>query len=244
MHCPTRKSWLCAIPLLIAPALAMASNIEINGVCQSGDCTPSGLQASAIGLGSTSGPSSLNVANYTLNTDTYDINITSYGATYLSGTYIYIDLSATYTGIGPSTSADTIRVDELQDFYSNLPGTWDGNYTEVVPVIVGNGTTFEANLCYNGGSSTQCVGQVGPVGAGTYNYNLNNNLTGLGTGDYLAGDFDFVFTFPDGTLTGTTIDLPSSIPEPAQRAPVVLAMLGGVGAMFLRRRKCSSGREA
>ena len=244
MRYPTQKFWLCAIPILIAPVLAMASSIEINGVCQTGNCSPSDLQASAIGVGGTSGPNSLNVTNYTINTDTYDINITSYGATYLSGTYIYIDLSATYTGTSPSTSADTIQVDELQDFYNNTPGTWDGNYTEVVPVIVGNGATFQANLCYNGGSFTQCVGQVGPLDTGTYNNNLSSNLVGLGGGDYLAADFDFIFNFPDGTLPGTSIDVPSSVPEPSQRVPVALALLGCLCAMLVRGRKFSSRKES
>src|SRR5581483_7824272 len=158
--------------------------------------------------------------------------------------YIYIDMSATYIGSGPSTSADTIQVDELQDFFDNTPGTWDGNYTEVVPLIVGNGASFQANLCYSGGSSTQCVGQVGPVGAGTYNFNLNSNLSGLGGGDYLAADFDLVFKFPAGTLPGTSIELPSSVPEPAQTFPIVLAIAGGFFAMWLRRRKFSLGEEA
>jgi hypothetical protein len=236
------RSWLCAISIFI-PGLVMGSNIEINGVCQSGDCSPSGLQASAIAVGGTAGPDVLDVSNYTINADTYDIDITSYGASYLSGTYIYIDLSATYTGSSPSTSADTIRVDELQDFFNNTPGTWDGNYTEVVPVIVGNGSTFQANLCYNGGSSTQCVGQVGPVGTGTYNYNLSNNLTGLGGGDYLSADFDLIFNFADGTLPGTTLDVLSSIPEPAPRIPVAVALMGGICAMWVRRRKFSLREE-
>jgi hypothetical protein len=236
MRYPTLRSWLCAIPILVGPALAMASSIEINGVCESGDCTT----PSAIGLGSTVGPNSLNVTNFTINADSYDINITAYGATYLSGTYIYIDLSATYTGSAPSTSTDTIQVDQLQDFTNDGPGTWDGNYTEDVPVIVGDGTTFQANLCYD---LTQCVGQVGPLGGGTYDYNLNNNLVGL-DGEYLDADFDFVFTFPEGTLPGTSIDVPASVPEPAQRVPVVLVMLGGLCAMFLRRRRFSAGKEA
>jgi hypothetical protein len=246
MRYPTKHFWLCAIPILMAPAMVLASNIEINGVCQQAapDCLPAGLQASALHVGGSTGPDSLDVSNYTINTDTYDINITSYGATYLSGTYIYIDLSATYTGSSPSTSADTIQVDELQDFFDNTPGTWDGNYTEVVPVIVGNGATFQANLCYNGGLSTQCVGQVGPVGAGTYNSSLSSNLVGLGGGDYLAADFQFVFNFSDGTLPGTTVDVRSSVPEPSQRIAVALALLGGLCGMLIRRRKLSLRKEA
>jgi hypothetical protein len=211
-----------------------------------GDCSTAGLQAAAIGYGQTAGPDAFSLGNYMIGSDAYDINISSYGATYLSGTYIFINFSATYIGVNPSTSADTIEIDELQDFYSNIPGTWDSppNYTEDVPVLVGSGTTFAANLCYNGGSSTVCVGQVGPVGAGTYDLSLSSSLIGLGGGDYLSADFGFILNFPAGTASGTTIDAPASlVPEPAETIPVALALAGFVSVMLLRSDETSVKEE-
>jgi hypothetical protein len=234
MSSQTRSLSLFILSILMVPAFARAASIEINGTCEAGDCTTAGLQSSAISYGQSTGPNTLALSDYTVGSDPYDINITSYGATYLSGTYIYIDFSATYVGSSPSTSADTIQIDELQDFYSNIPGTWDGDYTENVPVIVGSGTTFQANLCYNGRASTACVGQVGPVGAGTYNFALSNGLTGLGGGDYLAADFDFVLNFPEGTAPGTAIDVVSSVPEPGQTIPVAVLLVVLVCATLAR----------
>lgn len=245
MNSQTRNLALFFLATLIAPAFGKASAIQVNGTCEVGDCTTAGLQSSALSFGQSTGPSTFNISNYTIGSDSYDIDISSYGASYFSGTYIFIDLSATYTGSGPSSTADSIRVDELEDFFSDLPGTWDSppDYTEYVPVIVGNGTTFEANLCYNGGASTDCVGQVGPIGAGTYNFSLSNSLMGLGSGDYLAADFDFIFDFPAGTEPGTTINVPSSVPEPAHTVPVALAVAGLVCAILVRGRKLSLKEE-
>jgi hypothetical protein len=236
MSSQARNLSLFILSILMAPAFARADSIQINGTCEVGDCTTAGLQASAISYGQVTGPNTFVLSDYIVGSDPYNIDITSYGATYLSGTYIYIDFSATYIGSSPSTTADTIQLDELQDFYSNIPGTWDGNYTENVPVIVGNGTTFQANLCYNGGESTVCVGQVGPLSAGTYNYALSNGLMGLGGGDYLAADFDFVLKFPEGTAPGTTIDVLSSVPEPRQTIPVAVLLVGILCATLVRRK--------
>jgi hypothetical protein len=238
----TRNLSLFLLSLLTGPAFVKAASIEINGTCEVGDCSTAGLESSAIGVGQSVGPNSINLGDYTVGTDVYDIDITSFGASYVSGTYIYIDFSATYIGTSPSTSADTIQINELQDFYNNLPGTWDGTYTENVPAIVGTGTTLQTNLCYNGGGSTACVGQVGPVGAGAYNYALSNSLSGLGGGDYLAGDFDFLLTFPDATAPGTTVDLPSSVPEPTQTIPVAILLVGLVCAILIRDRRRSVNR--
>jgi len=237
------KLLLWVVLILAIPSLSLATSIDINGVCQAGGCTPTDLQASSIGVGGTAGPDSLDLMNYMVNGDAYDIDITSYGATYLSGTYIYILMSATYVGTAPSTSNDVIQVDELQDFFNDGPGTWDGTYTEVAPVIVENGATFESNLCYNGGTSTQCVGQIGPLGAGTHNPSLSTNLTGLGGGDYLAADFDLIFTFPEGTSPGTSVILPSSVPEPTLRIPLAMALIAFCG-VFIGRRTFLARREA
>lgn len=231
--------------LIMTPGFVRASAIEIDSVCELGDCTMSGLESAAIASGQSVGPNSFDLMNFVVGSDPYDINLTSYGASYLDGTLIYADLSVTYTGSGPSTGDDSIRIDDLQDFYNNLPGTWDGNYTENVPVIVGSGTTFQANLCYNGGQSTACVGQVGPLGGGTYSPYFETYLSGLGTGDYLAGDFDFVFNFPAGTEPGTSINLPASIvPEPSQSVPLAIGFLVlFVCATIRRGRKRSFAEE-
>jgi hypothetical protein len=241
----TTRNLCCLLSTLIAPAFARASAIEVNGTCEVGDCTTGGLQSSALSFGQSTGPNTFDISNFTIGSDTYDLDITAYGASYLSGTFIFIDFSATYTGSGPSTSADTIRIDQLQDFFSDISGTWDSppNYTENVPAIVASGTTFQANLCYNGGSSTQCVGQVGPVGGGTYNFGLSNGLMGLGSGDYLAADFDFILDFPAGTAPGTTIEVPASVPEPAFTGPVALVLVGLVCAILVRRGKLSLREE-
>lgn len=246
MNLRARAMPLFILSILTAPLLLRASSIEINGTCEVGSCTSAGLESSALSFGESTGPSNLTVSNFTVGSDPYTIDVTSYGASYLSGTYIYIDFSVTYTGSGPSSSADTLQVDELQDFFNDLPGTWDSppNYTEHVPAIVGNGTTLTANLCYNGGESTQCVAQVGPVGSGTYDFNLSNSLIGLGGGDYLAADFDFILDFPAGTAPGTTIVLPSSVPEPSQTIPTAVLLFGMVCAIVVRGSKSLRSKES
>jgi hypothetical protein len=129
------------------------------------------------------------------------------------------------------SNADTLTINVLQNVYDNSPGTFDGLYTENVPVTIsgaiGTGSSVTANLFYDG----QGVGQVGPfVGAGNYNGSASAYLPLPGrtdlTGDYLYEDFQFIYDFAPGTDPGAGGGTPfanENTPEPAETLPMALA---------------------
>ncbi|MBV8052005.1 MAG: hypothetical protein JOZ80_12490 [Acidobacteriaceae bacterium] len=229
-----RKVSVFFLSTLLLPLALHAADIKINSTCELGDCT----NVDALGDGQSVGPANFSY-NYTVGSDTYNFSGT-YAASYSNtgGNNISLTLNATYTGSGPSTGHDVISFDLLQNYYDPRPGTWDGTYTESIPVSfsgnVGTGSTVTANLCYDG---SQCVGQVGPYGPGSYDVSNSAVLTGLGTGDYLDADFNFTFDFMPGTQPGAGGDV-TSAPEPAQTIPAALG-LALIGGFFLRRRKVS-----
>jgi hypothetical protein len=214
---------------------AHAAVVQLNGTCEVGSCST--LQADALTFGTGIGTTPFNF-NYTFaNTDEYAVSGTysaSYGA---SGSLFSVTLGVTYLGnssSGPS-QADSFDVDVLQDIFDNGPGTFDGTYTESVPVsifgAVGPGSSVAAQLLWDG----QSVGLIGPfVGDGTYSGSNAANLTGL-TGDYLDGDFQFIYNFAAGTQAGAGSSVASSTPEPAETIPAALII--GAALVFINYKK-------
>jgi hypothetical protein len=194
--------WRLVAIALATPLIALPAAIEINGTCELGNCaSPDSLVGNAGNgvypqdlTGSFSYPVAVGSDNFVV-TGSYDT-----GYTASSGTFVNVFPAITYVGTGPSTSLDKITFDIFQNFFDSTPGTWDGTYTETVPLTVGANSTASAQLLWDG----QSVGLVGPYGPGTYNASQSANLTGL-DGNTLSADYQFVFTFDPGTPAGWAI---------------------------------------
>jgi len=224
------KSFGLSTIILLVPVAAYSGSIHVNGICRAGNC--GGGDAVAYGA-SISSPFNF---NYTVNSDVYNIS-GSYAAAYdTNGTSISVDLSATYLGLHPTATNDTFAIDVLQQYFDDSPGTWDGTYTETIPITmssnVGAGSTVTAQLLYDG----QSVGLMGPFGPGSHFAQQSANLSGL-TGDYLNADYQFVYTFGAGTEPGAEVSLVSSVPEPGQTLPLALAGIAFVGYRWIRARR-------
>jgi len=231
MKLRTRNVSLFVLSSLIVPLTIHAAAIQVNTTCEMGDCSSAGLQSSALGFGQSVPLSNFNFT-YVVGPDTYNVS-GSYSASFSSsGTSIFATADAVYTGTSPSATTDTFSINVLQDYHFLNAGSWDGTYTEHIPVSVGPGATFSGDLCYD---TTHCVGTIGPLSAGLYDEHQTASLTGL-TGDYLDASFNFIFTFPQGAAPGTSIDVLASVPEPAQTVPVALALVGLGTGWFLRKR--------
>jgi hypothetical protein len=230
------KKWysLVALLLLLSSA-AFAGDIQINGVCVLGTCPPPTGTSDALQFDQAIGPTS-GSTSVTMGTDPYSV-AWSFAASYTPlGTAIYVNPVVTYTGAAASTSNDVITFNFFQNYYDNSSGTWNGAYTETVPLIisgnVGAGSTASGELFYDG----QGLGLVGPFGPG-YNVGQNTvNLTGL-TDSTLAAEYEFTFNFKAGTQTGASDS--AAIPEPYQALPLGLALAGLVCRRLVVRRRSS-----
>lgn len=232
------KNWyfLATASLLLFPAATFGSatySVEINSVCIQGTCPPPAGAAGAVLYGdSTSGSGS---HTEVVNGDTYDVSWTysaSFGA---DGTEFIVDPTVTYEGASPTAQSDTITFDLFQSFYDDTPGTWDGSYTETVPLDIsggaGTGSSASAQVCYYS-SQRACLPLVGPFTGPGYELVQNTGNITPGSNDTLTGDYQFTFVFGAGTTNGAS---ESSTPEPSDVVTLGLAMLGMV-AFGLRRR--------
>ena len=225
MRFPVKGCCFCFAFLLLLPFIASAGDIQINGTCVVGACPPPSGTSDALqfnqSIGLTTGSYSLTFAD----TDQYSITW-SYSASYTAaGTQLFIDPAATYIGASPSVGNDDIAFDFFQNFYDNSPGSWDGSYTESVPLNisgnVGAGSTASGQLFYDG----QSLPLVGPFGLGSHLGQNTATLTGL-TDPTLAAEYELVFDFQAGTQTGAGDSSPaaSSVPEPYEALPLGLAL--------------------
>jgi MYXO-CTERM domain-containing protein len=204
---------------LALPILGLCSTLNVNGTCY-GPCSTTALSTGQSTFGYTDG-------TITVGADTFSLHA-SYGASYdhSAGSFITIDPTVTYTGTGLSGN-DTITIDFLQNYFDNVGSSFDGTYTEHVPLQLSAATGGTVELFIDG----QGVGAVGPYGPGSYDVTKSADLSGL-TSTTLAYDYQFVFTF-NGASPGATA---SSTPEPAQTIPAALS-LAGFALVALRRRK-------
>ena len=195
-------------------SLAFPAAITVNSTCEVGNCS----SVDSVSSGQSVGPANFNFNYVFANGDIYNLAGT-YSASYGNdGSAIVINFSAIYTGATASVGNDVLTFDILQNYFDNSPGTFDGTYTENVPVTlgtnVGAGSNITAQLFYDG----KGVGLVGPFGVGTNYASKSANLTGL-TGDYLDADFNFTFDFMAGSQPGSGGTVSSTTPEPAQLLP-------------------------
>jgi hypothetical protein len=230
------KSWyFLAVLVLLVPFGAMAADVQINGTCVVGTCPPPNPgPTDAIQFNGSVGPTP---GSYNLlfgDGDAYTISwifSASYGN---NGTEVSITPTATYTGSSPSAGNDVINFDFFQNFYDNSPGSWDGSYTETVPLQlfgnVGAGSVVQAELFIDG----QGLGLVGPYGVGDHFGSNTENLTGLDAAT-LSYEYEFNYDFQAGTQRGSTA---SSVPEPYETLP----LLGVVLLVLAAKRRSAAAR--
>ena len=232
-----RRSWNTCLVFalsLAAPFALRAEAVSVNAVCEVGNCaTPDSLGDGQ----STSGTFTVNLTFG--DGDSYNLT-GSYGASYstVNGSTISINPIVTYTGAAPSLGTDTIHLAALQNYFDPSCCTWAGTYTESVPLVAtggfGAGSQMSGQLFYD----LVGVGLVGPYAApGSYFQTKSANLDfgALDTSDTLAAEFDFDFTFGQGTLPGAA-EGASSTPEPASFVLCGLGLLALTGGVYRRNR--------
>jgi hypothetical protein len=238
----SRRYWFLAIAvLLLLPSAAFATtSFAINTTCITGvglgTCPPPFPDPSA---GLTYGASVSGSASYTYTFGDGDSYLVSwqYAASYgANGSYILAEPTATYIETSPSVGTDTLTFNMYETIYDNTPGSWDGVYTEYVPLFlssnVGTGSTISGELYID--STSGGLGLVGPYGPGTWYGQNSVDLTSLGSGSTLVEDYRVTFVFAPGTQIGAS---GASVPEPALALPVGLALLGlGIHSLLARRR--------
>jgi hypothetical protein len=222
----SQRSFLAAAVCLIAPTLAFSTAVSINGSCPVGSCSNVDTLPEGGGL-----DGSLSTTYTFQNGDPYQIT-GHYGATSSAdeGTNLNVNVTAVYLGTTPS-QRDVLSISFLQNFA--LSGSLDGYYDEDTQASVlgatGPGSTFAAQLSYNGNG----LGVMGPYGDG---YNTGTGevfLTGLTSP--LAADYNFVYTFGSGSEYGATISS-LALPEPGYGVVVGL-LLAFVGLLKFKRSK-------
>ena len=232
MLSPVKYWHIFAICLLLLPSAAFAGAIEINGTCVLGTCPPVSGPSGAVQFNQSVG----GMGSYSLlfpDTDTYSITW-SFLASYMGSTVLTVNPVVTYTGVNPSVGNDVINFDFFQNYYDNSPGSWDGAYTENVPLAllgpVGAGSTASAELFYDG----QGLGLIGPFGPGS---NFGQNTVGLSglTASTLAAEYEFNFDFTAGTLNGATGNASATVPEPYEAFPLGMVLIGVVWSRARRR---------
>ena len=237
---PSWSRYVLTPVLLLLPGFAFASSIEINSTCVLGTCPPASGPTDAVQLGQSVGPTT---GTYSLafgNGDQYLISWTFSASYDANRTRLSVDPMATYVGVDPSIGNDLITFQFFQNFYGPGPGTWDGSYTETVPLSLsltaGAGSTVSGQLSYDG----QPMGLIGPHGPGDFLEQNTMTLSGL-TDNTLASIFVFNFDFHQGTTANTTASAASvtvaDVPEPAQALPLGIAFLGAAYRLATRRRR-------
>jgi hypothetical protein len=221
--------------LLVAPALGISdtvTGIQASGggapTCGYGSCTAPALTGGALTLGtSTSGSYTFNET--AIDGDVYNVSGT-FKDTFFSGTSLGFFPTVTLVST-TAVGADTITLDMLQDFSAGTDATsWSGTYNEKLPFVLSAAGTGEGQVLYSTDLDTtpQSVGEKGPVsGPGSFNLVGSAAWNPL-SGQYLIGDFQFTFSFPEGSTAGSSISSP--VPEPS---PAIPAAIGLVACLLL-----------
>lgn len=222
---PQRYLMLSAL-LLVAPVLALASSITVNGTCEAGTCPPTDTLAPGGSV-----PFTLFGFDVVVNGDTYLVsgnykaaNTTDSGGTTSFGG----DVSAEYIGGSPTAQQDILTIDDLQNYTVpgtyNLAGTYDeGAYLGLIGDAAGSSASFQ--ILYNGDS----VGLLGPyTTSGDHTASQFLNLSGTS----LSADSQFTFSFAAGTTKGALI---TTTPEPGGLVPLAAVLVLGLGLPAFRR---------
>jgi hypothetical protein len=248
-----------AILALAVPFIGLPASVGVGvGPMHAGPAGPTGpggvtaplavptilLNGTTVTFNGSNGPTSFNQVVTLPSGDVYDVS-GSYSASYnSSGTNISFNPTVTYVGSSPSVANDVISVGLIQSFFDNSPGTWDGTYTETVPVnvfgAVGAGSSLSSQLSYSssGNPASQSVNGPSPLTGTSGILSASADLTGL-TGDTLTGDFELTFNLNAGSVPNSGIGAGSAVPEPSEMLPVGLSLAGVLYAVARRRRRGS-----
>ena len=218
----THKNFVLIVACIaLAPFAAKAGSIQVNGTCEVGTCP---LPTDSLGdTQSNSGTFDFDVT-VGVHSDLYEVS-GSYSASYThaGGSTIQVNPTVTYMGGTTTSTTDTITFDYFQNYVDPIGSSWDGTYEESVPLFLsanaGPSSTVQGQLEYDG----QTVGVVGPFGPGTYYVSNSKALSGLTAGNTLMADYNFVFTFDPGTVSGAGAS--STTPEPSLAIPTGLGLL-------------------
>jgi hypothetical protein len=163
--------------------------------------------------------------------DKYGISV-AYSASYgAAGSQLMVDPTVTYIGSSPTVATDVISVNFYQSIFDNSPGTFDGTYTETIPLVVPANVEAFGQLFVDG----QGLPLLGPFTNGAYDPSASQALTGL-DGDTLAFQYNFTYQFSAGVTNGTSTSSPTTLlPEPTQTIPAAFALCGFAVAAFRRR---------
>ncbi len=209
--------------ILVAPSLCPASSITLNGSCEAGTCPPVDSLAPGGSI-----PATLFNFMALVNGDMYDI-FGEYSAANTTSspfgfTATQFNVTAEYMGGAPTTGADTLMIDDLQDF--SVPGTFSlaGTYTEdTFANFAGSGGSLAYQAFYNGDG----LGLLGPV---TSPQSLSSSKVLALTGTSLDVEAQYTLVFGAGTTRGSEI---ASTPEPKGVIPTaaILALCLGIAAI-------------
>jgi hypothetical protein len=210
-----------ALLALAVPVIGLPANVTLTGP--------------TVNFNGSTGPTSFNQTVSFGNGDVFDVTGTFSAAYNSSGTSLSINPVVTYTGSAPSVGNDAITISYTQPYFDNSPGTWDGTYTETIPVVpigsVGAGSSLTGELFYDGQG-------LGPLTGSSGVLTNSANLTGL-TGNTLTADFEFTYNLNAGTQPNAGISSPASsaVPEPTEALPVGVGLAGVMYAVARRRKK-------
>jgi hypothetical protein len=210
-----------ALLALAVPVIGLPANVTLTGP--------------TVNFNGTAGPTSFNQTVSFGNGDVFDVTGTFSAAYNSGGTSLSINPIVTYVGSAPSVGNDSISISYTQPYFNSSPGSWDGTYTETIPVVpigaVGAGSSISGQLSYNGQGLGVLTGSSGVL-------TKSANLTGLTT-DTLTADFELTYNLNAGTDPGAGISSPASsaVPEPTEALPVGVGLAGVMYAVARRRKK-------
>jgi hypothetical protein len=195
-------------------------------------------------VGQTQAPDAFSF-NFTANGDPYTASGTE-TATYTAagGTFFSVNINVVYTGLTSTAVVDTFGIDVFQNFFSSATGSWDGTYTEstgglTISPGAGAGSSVSFDTTYNGGSNTDALPTLGPFTSSQSSVSTSAALTGLGTGNTLAGEFILGYSFAAGTQRNASVSLasPAAVtPEPRETLPLMILSLSGAAWIWKRKR--------
>ena len=240
-----QRSLLLLAASFIVPALAFASSIEVDGVCEAGSCP---LPTDSLAPGSSIPSTNFNFT-ITINGDTYDIfgSYSAYNTSNSPSGSVGLALTATavYEGTAPTTQDDMILFEDLQNntvpHSFNMSGMYQESMTASFVGPLATYTSLRGRPFLNGDG----LGKLGVFsGPGSQTVTAPFSLTGT----ILDEDFQVVFDFGKGTqsqssmtavVSGSTV----AAPEPAGIIPVVTILILGLGIPAVRRYRAGSGIE-
>ena len=217
----TLKRYSLKLSLLFAaPLLAFPAAVQVNGTCAYGSCS----NVDVLNEGQSVNGSFSYLYTFG-NGDQYQIS-SPFSASNSStdGTNISFNPAVTYLGnssqANAPSQADVLVIDLLQKYNwaGSTTGYYDEDTTASMSGPVGPGSTYEAQLFFNGNG----LGLMGPYGPGTHTGTGEVYLSNLS--NPLSADFQFTYRFGAGSAPGAgiaTVPSTAAVPEPSSWACVL-----------------------